>query len=95
MGVSIPPAVIITIMAVAIGLALVLVAFGNRLPERMRVWLEWLVAIGYPAAIGIFFVVLGIDRYLDGEMIPSAGFGGGALIMLLLTLRAIKRHGRR
>lgn len=94
MGMSISPALIITIIAVAIAMVLLLVAFGNRLPERMRRSVEFLVSVGYPAVVGVLFVGLGVERYQSGETTSAAGFGAGALLMVLLTARAIKRRSK-
>lgn len=94
MGMSISPSLVITIIAVAIALVLLLVAFGSRLPERMRRGVELLVSVGYPAVVGVLFVVLGVERYQSGETTPAIGFGVGALLMVILTVRAIKRRSK-
>ncbi len=94
MGMSVSPALIITIIAVAIALVLLLVAFGSRLPERMRRIVELLVSVGYPAVVGLLFVGLGLERYQGGETTPAIGFGVGALLMVLLTVRAIRRQSK-
>ncbi|WP_312136194.1 hypothetical protein [Brevundimonas sp.] len=91
---SVSPALIITIIAVAIALVLLLVAFGSRLPERMRQIVELLVSVGYPAVVGLLFVGLGLERYQSGETTPAIGFGVGALLMVLLTVRAIRRQSK-
>jgi hypothetical protein len=94
MGVSILPALVTTIMAVAIALVIVLVAFSSRLPPKVRRAVEAVVTIGYPAAVGVFFVVLSFERYQSGETDAAAGFGVGAVLMVLLTVRAVMRRSK-
>ncbi|MEG1453904.1 hypothetical protein [Brevundimonas sp.] len=91
---SISPALITTIIAVAIGLVIVLVAFSSRLPKKVRRAVEMFVSIGYPAAVGALLVGMGLERYQSGETDAAAGFGVGAFLMLLLAARAFMRRSK-
>ncbi len=94
MGMSVSPSLVMVIMAVAIAMVLVLVVFSSRLPKKVRRVVEMVVSIGYPAAIGALFVVLGLERYQSGETVPAVGFGVGAFLMLLLAARAVIRRSK-
>lgn len=88
MDIPVSPAWMITVMAVAIGLLLILVAFNRKLPDRTRRVLEAVVSIGYPAIIGIFFGVMAWNHYQTAENHSAIGFAVGAALMLALMVRA-------
>lgn len=94
MSIPISPAWLVAVMAIAIGLLLVLGAFGNRLPAPFKRNLERVVSIGYPAIVGAFFVFLSWTRYQEGETGSGLGFAVGAVLMVGLTARAWLRERR-
>ncbi len=91
MGVPVSPAWIITVMAVAIALLLVLVVFSGKLPPRVRRVLEAFVSIGYPAVVMVYFGYMAWSHYVQAEVTSAGGFGVGAVIMAALVVRAIRR----
>ena len=91
MGTSFSPAIVITVMVLAIGLVLFLSMFGSKLPEKVRRMVELVVSVGYPAAVGIMFVVMAVGHYQADDTYKATGFGAGAAIMVLLAARAMKR----
>ena len=88
MSIPVSPAWMVTVMAVAIGLVLILVAFNRKLPDGARRVLEAIVSIGYPAIIGAFFCVMAWNHYQGAEINSAIGFAVGAALMLALTVRA-------
>lgn len=91
MGTSFSPAIVITVMVLAIGLVLILSMFGSKMPEKVRRIIELVVSVGYPAAVGVMFVVMAVGHYQAADTFKATGFGAGAAIMLLLVARAMKR----
>lgn len=82
---------ITVVMAVAIGLVLILVAFNRKMPPRMRRAMELMVSIGYPALVAVFFAVLAWSRYRQGDDGAATGFAVGGALMVVLIVRAWRR----
>lgn len=82
------------VMAVAIALLLLLVVFSGKMPPRARKFVEGALGVGYPAVVGVFFAVLAWTNLVEWDRTSAIGFGLGAVIMLLLTLRGWKRARR-
>lgn len=91
MTTSFPPTLVITIMVLAVGLVLLLGVFGSRLPAKVRRVIELVVSLGYPAAVGVLFAVMGYGHYREGTTNSAIGFGVGAVLMFLLAARAYGR----
>ncbi|WP_312820847.1 hypothetical protein [Brevundimonas sp.] len=79
------------LMAVAIALLLVLLLFSGRMPPKLRRVVETVLAVGYPAAVGLLFGLLGWTNYTAGDRTSALGFALGGAIMFILALRGWKR----
>ena len=79
------------LVAVAIALLLALVIFSGRMPPRLRRAFEIVLAVGYPAGVGLFFGLLGWNNYTADDRTSAIGFALGGAIMFFLALRGWKR----
>lgn len=85
---------LITLLVIAVGLMLVLIAFSAKLPAKVRRGIEAALSVGYPIVVGVFFAAQSWNDYREGHQVATVGYAVGAVLMVALAVRGYRR-GRR
>ncbi len=86
-----PSGVVMVAIFLAIGAVLLLSLMRDRLPERVRSFIERALGVGYPIVVGVAFAALSWRAYQSEDTTQAMGFAVGGAIMVFLAVRSGRR----